>query len=61
MGQKLMQADVSGLKSALEIRSTLEHYARANQLPKGSWIVGFGWDQNEFNGGDFPHAVSQFY
>lgn len=30
--------------------------ARAQQLPAGSWIMGFGWAQDDWEGGQFPTA-----
>jgi predicted amidohydrolase YtcJ len=51
-GQSLEEVDLTGVTNILDLqRRILE---RAWKIPWGSWIVGGGWDQNLFPGGEWP-------
>ncbi|MEJ7693783.1 amidohydrolase [Daejeonella sp.] len=50
-GQGLQNADLTGTKSWEEILSRLLAFSKEN---KRSWIVGNGWDQNDWDVKEFP-------
>jgi predicted amidohydrolase YtcJ len=50
-GEGLQQADLVGTKSWVEILEKLQQFGREN--PEG-WIVGRGWDQNDWSIKEFP-------
>lgn len=50
-GLGLQQVDLKGLKSWQQVLDTVKEYADRN--PEG-WIVGNGWDQNLWEGHQFP-------
>jgi len=54
LGATLMQADLSGATSKAEIIARLQRFAADN--PDG-WLLGNGWDQNQWAQTDFPTAV----
>jgi predicted amidohydrolase YtcJ len=51
LGGTLMQADLSGATSKAEIVARLQRFAADN--PDG-WLLGNGWDQNQWAQTDFP-------
>ncbi len=57
LGHGLISAELSGTTSKAEILSRLQ--AKAAELPAESWLVGRGWDQNDWDGhdGSFPTAA----
>ncbi len=55
LGMTLMQADLVGAKSTAEVVERLKAFAA--DLPKGAWLVGRGWDQNDWPGQQFPDAA----
>jgi len=61
LGLGLRNVDLVGTRSYDEVIARV--VARARQLPKGSWVVGRGWDQNDWGDTRFPthealsHAV----
>ena len=55
LGFALMRADLTGTRSKQEIVERLRTYAR--QLPKDAWLLGGGWDQNDWPGKQFPTAA----
>jgi predicted amidohydrolase YtcJ len=50
-GEGLQQADLVGTKSWVEILEKLQQFGREN--PEG-WIIGRGWDQNDWSIKEFP-------
>ncbi|MFZ4100667.1 MAG: amidohydrolase [Sphingobacterium thalpophilum] len=50
-GEGLQQADLVGTKSWVEILEKLQQFGKEN--PEG-WIVGRGWDQNDWSIKEFP-------
>jgi predicted amidohydrolase YtcJ len=51
-GQSLEEVDLTGVTNTLDLqRRILE---RAWKIPWGSWIIGGGWDQNQFPNGEWP-------
>ncbi|MEO0558546.1 MAG: amidohydrolase [Bacteroidota bacterium] len=53
LGTSLLQADLVGTESVDEIVERLEAFAA--DLPEGGWVIGRGWDQNDWGGdGVFP-------
>ncbi|MEI5639442.1 MULTISPECIES: amidohydrolase [unclassified Pseudoalteromonas] len=54
LGNNLLTLDVRGSKSAAEVGEKLAAYAKQHQ---GKWIIGRGWDQTLWPGGQFPNAA----
>ena len=54
LGKRLEQLDLKGIKTIEEIVDMIEQ--KTNQLPSGSWIKGFGWDQSLWPDENFPTA-----
>lgn len=53
LGRFLAELDLSPARSYEElVRLAVE---RARRLPTGAWLVGRGWDQTRWPGGEFPH------
>ncbi|MDM7925126.1 MAG: amidohydrolase [bacterium] len=51
-GQSLEEVDLTGVTNIHDLqRRILE---RAWKIPWGSWIIGGGWDQNQFPNGEWP-------
>ncbi len=55
LGYALMQADLTGARDTAEVVARLQAYART--LPANAWILGNGWDQNDWPGQRFPTAA----
>ena len=55
LGESLMQADLVGTASKEEIVARLRAFER--DLPEGAWLLGRGWDQNDWPGKEFPTAA----
>ncbi len=53
-GEGLQQADLVGTKSWEEILEKLQQFGKEN--PEG-WIIGRGWDQNDWTIKDFPDNI----
>lgn len=51
-GQMLAQCDLVGTESYEEIIERLKDFAKKN--PNNQWIIGRGWDQNDWKNKDFP-------
>ncbi|MYL29183.1 amidohydrolase family protein [Halobacillus halophilus] len=45
-GERLMRLDLSFMKSAEEVKQALQLHAE--QLPEGEWIIGDGWNENQW-------------
>ena len=52
LGQSLRNVDLTGTRSYDEVIARV--VARAKESPAGSWIVGRGWDQNDWANTSFP-------
>ncbi len=52
LGQTLVQLDLSQAESTEDLAAQVA--AEVDRRPRGSWIVGMGWDQTRFPGGAFP-------
>ncbi len=55
LGYALMRADLVDAKDKAEVLARLNEYAR--QLPPGAWLLGSGWDQNDWPEKAFPTAA----
>lgn len=55
LGQSLLQADLVGARSVGEVVERLQAFAAT--LPDTSWVLGRGWDQNEWPDPVFPTAA----
>uniref|UniRef100_UPI0037CAFC7E amidohydrolase n=1 Tax=Luteitalea sp. TaxID=2004800 RepID=UPI0037CAFC7E len=55
LGQSLQELDLRGTTSAAAIAAQVR--ARAAALPKGQWIQGRGWDQNDWADTAWPTAA----
>ena len=56
LGELLETLDLSACTSFEEVVALVA--AEAGQRPRGEWIVGRGWDQTRWPGGDFPHHAA---
>ena len=52
LGFTLQQVDLRGVASYADVVAKVA--ARAKTAPAGSWVYGWGWDQNLWPGGHFP-------
>jgi hypothetical protein len=55
LGLALMRADLVGTRSKAEILARLQAFAA--DLPAGAWLLGHGWDQNDWPEQSFPTAA----
>ncbi len=55
LGQSLLNVDLRGTKSVDEIVAKLKD--RAENLPEGQWLLGRGWDQNDWDVTKLPSAA----
>ena len=55
LGFALMQADLVGARSKAEVLERLQAFAA--KLPEGAWLLGRGWDQNDWPEKTFPTAA----
>ena len=55
LGTTHIQVDLVGTRSKAQILERLKAWAA--KLPKGTWLVGRGWDQNHWVGKQFPTAA----
>lgn len=55
LGHGLMRADLVGAQSKQEVLARLQAFAR--DLPEGAWLLGRGWDQNDWPEKVFPSAA----
>ena len=54
-GKRLDQLQLKGVKSAQQIAEMV--MTKSNELPKGAWITGFGWDQTRWPSQEFPNKA----
>ena len=52
LGEALRTVDLTGTRSYEEVIARIA--ARAKELPAGSWVIGRGWDQNDWAETRFP-------
>jgi predicted amidohydrolase YtcJ len=55
LGQALMRADLVGATSKAEVVARLQAFEK--ELPEGTWLLGRGWDQNDWPEQQFPTAA----
>ncbi len=55
LGMTHLTADLVGARDKAEVLERLRRFA-AN-LPPDAWLIGRGWDQNDWPGGDWPTAA----
>ena len=55
LGYALIRADLVGARDKAEVIARLQAYEK--QLPPGAWLLGSGWDQNDWPGKAFPSAA----
>lgn len=55
LGLTQLRADVAGTRSKSEVLQRLRDFAR--DLPPGAWLLGRGWDQNDWEEKQFPTAA----
>lgn len=55
LGLKQMRADLVGARDKAEVLQRLRDFAR--DLPPGAWLLGRGWDQNDWPDKQFPSAA----
>ena len=55
LGFALLRADLVGTASKGEVIARLREFERT--LPAGAWLLGRGWDQNDWSAKDYPTAA----
>jgi predicted amidohydrolase YtcJ len=55
LGMQALQLDLSGTRSLQEAQAKIAAYAAANPTPR--WIIGRGWNQEQWGLGRFPTAA----
>ena len=55
LGYALMQADLVGARDKAEVVARLREYEKS--LPDDAWLLGNGWDQNDWPDKSFPTAA----
>ncbi|GAB3343308.1 amidohydrolase [Marilutibacter aestuarii] len=55
LGMTKLTADLVGTRDKSEVLARLRAFAR--DLPAGTWLIGRGWDQNDWPERDFPTAA----
>ena len=53
-GISLQQVDLVGTRSWDEVIQKVEHFKKEKNIQPGEWILGRGWDQNDWNVEKFP-------
>lgn len=57
-GFSLQTVDLNGTKSWLECLERIDQFVKRQQLAPGDWIIGRGWDQNDWDSKQFPRKDS---
>ncbi|MGN6112909.1 MAG: amidohydrolase [Luteimonas sp.] len=57
LGGTFLTADLVDTKDKAEILERLRRFAKDQNLPAGAWLIGRGWDQNDWPRKDFPTAA----
>lgn len=55
LGMTHLTADLVGARDKAEVLERLKTFA--STLPADGWLIGRGWDQNDWPGGDWPSAA----
>lgn len=55
LGMTHLTADLVGARDKAEVVERLKRFAAT--LPPNAWLIGRGWDQNDWPGGDWPSAA----
>jgi len=55
LGLALLRADLVGTASKAEVIARLREFERT--LPDGAWLLGRGWDQNDWPAQEYPTAA----
>ena len=55
LGMMHLTADLVGARDKAEVLERLKTFA--STLPANAWLIGRGWDQNDWPGGDWPSAA----
>jgi hypothetical protein len=55
LGTSLLQADLVGTRSVAEVIARVQAFER--ELPADAWLIGRGWDQNDWPTNEFPTAA----
>ena len=53
-GYSLEVADLNDCKSLEELKRRVKKYIEDNDIQKGQWVEGRGWDQNQFDTKEMP-------
>ena len=53
-GTSLQQVDLVGTRSWDEVIQKVEHFKKEKNIQPGEWILGRGWDQNDWKVEKFP-------
>jgi predicted amidohydrolase YtcJ len=57
LGMTFLTADLVGTSGKAEILERLRKFADAQHLSPGAWLIGRGWDQNDWARKEFPTAA----
>ncbi|MEO7941002.1 MAG: amidohydrolase [Burkholderiaceae bacterium] len=55
LGFSLLRAQLDGTRDKQDVVARLREFEKT--LPKGAWLLGRGWDQNDWPGKEFPTAA----
>lgn len=55
LGLNMLRADLAGTRSKEDVLQRLRTFAR--DLPQGTWLLGYGWDQNDWPEQRFPTSA----
>lgn len=55
LGLAKLRVDLAGTRDKSDVLERLRAFAR--DLPRGAWLLGRGWDQNDWPGREFPTAA----
>lgn len=53
-GYSLEVVDLNDCKSLQELKDRVRQYIKERNIPKGQWVEGRGWDQNQFETKEMP-------
>jgi predicted amidohydrolase YtcJ len=57
LGMTFLTADLVDTKDKAGIIERLQQFVKDQKLPAGAWLIGRGWDQNDWPQHDFPTAA----
>jgi predicted amidohydrolase YtcJ len=55
--KKLKEINLSGVKSRSELVEKAKKFIKDNHIKEGQWIIGAGWNQDDFDDGVFPDRL----